>query len=150
MILLFVAPLLSAQQSKVASGQLWSWFANCAEKKYMGLEITQNRKVIYRSSFPVCAIVDRSEEVEKRLVFSFKGDHVFQGEYHTTATQSVEGNIWQAGTDPGVIVFGISFSTKEQVLLNTTHVAKADKASMSEIDSGITVRTFPISRKRTE
>jgi len=107
-------------------------------------------KVIYRSSFPVCPIGDRSEEVDKRVAFSLKGGHVFQGEYRTTPTQTIEGNIWQAGTDPGTILFGISFSTKKQVLLNTIHIAKPGKVSVSEIDPGLTVRTFPISHKHSE
>ncbi|MGA7566049.1 MAG: hypothetical protein WBW53_08245 [Terriglobales bacterium] len=109
----------------------------------MGLEIVLNRKVVYRSSFPVCPIGDRSEEIGKRVIFSFKGGHVFQDEYHTTPAQTIEGNLWQAGTDPGSILLGVSFSTKKQVLLNTLHVAKPGRASVSEIDAGLTVRTFP-------
>jgi len=59
----------------------------------------------------------------------------------------IEGNIWQAGADPGVILFGVSFSTKEQVLLNTIHIAEPSKESASEIDRGLIVRTFPVSHK---
>jgi hypothetical protein len=95
-----------------------------------------------------CPIADSSEEVggqQKIVAFSFKGGYVFQGEYHTTRTQTIEGRIWQAGTDPGVILFGVSFSTKKQVLLNTIHIAKSGSRSTSEIDSGLIVRTFPIS-----
>lgn len=126
----------------------------------MGLEVALSRKVIYRSSFPVCPINDYSEKVkdllsargtpEQKIVFSFKGGHIFQGEYRTTPAQTIEGNVWQSGTDPGVILFGLSFSNKKQVLLNTIHVAQLDRASTSEIDSGLTVRTFPISHKRAE
>jgi len=120
----------------------------------------EGRKIIYRSSFPVCPINDYSEKVKgllsargtqaHKLVFSFKGGHVFQGEYHTTPTQTIEGNVWQAGTNPGAILLGISFTTDKQVLLNTIHVAEQGRASASEIDSGLTVRTFPISHKRAE
>ena len=118
------------------------------------------RKIIYRSSFPVCPINDYSDKVKdllsargtpgRKLVFSLKGGHVFQGEYHTTAIPTIEGNVWQSGTGPGVILFGLSFSTKEQVLLNTIHVAQLGRASTTEIDPGLTVRTFPISHKRAE
>jgi hypothetical protein len=115
------------------------------------------RKVIYRSSFPVCPINDHSEKVKDLLsargtpghkpVISLKCGHVFQGEYRTTRSQNIEGNVWQSGTDPGVILFGLSFPTGKQVLLNTIHVAQLGRASRSEIDPGITVRTFPISHK---
>ena len=133
LILVIAPPLLSSQESYVVPERLWSWFGDCSQKKYMGLEVVVSRKVIYRSSFPVCPINDYSEKVKDllsardtpghKLVFSFKGGHVFQGEYHTTRSQIIEGNVWQSGTGPGVILFGLSFSTKKQVLLNTIHVA---------------------------
>jgi hypothetical protein len=160
LVLAIAPPLLSSQESEATPERLWSWFGDCSQKEYMGLEVVLSRKVIYRSSFPVCPINDYSEKVkdllsargtpERKLVFSFKGGHVFQGEYHTTPTQTIEGNVWQAGTDPGVILFGISFSSKKQVLLNTIHVAQLAKASASEIDPGLTVRTFSISHKRAK
>lgn len=143
-------PSLSPQEAPVVPGPLWSWFGNCGEKRYMGLEVVLNGKVIHRSSFPICPIADRSEEIgpqQKTVVFSFKGGHVFQGEYHTARTQTIEGNIWQAGADPGTILLGVSFSTEKQVLLNTIHVAKPGSGSRSEIDRGLIVRTFPIGGK---
>ena len=160
LILLIALPLLSSQEHYEAPKRLWSWFENCGQKKYMGLEVVLSRKVIYRSSFPVCPINDYSERVKdllgnsgtpgRKLVFSFKGGHVFQGEHRTTPSQTIEGNIWQSGTDPGVILFGLSFSTKQQVLLNTVHVAPLGKAFKSEIDTDLTVRTFPISHKHAK
>ena len=148
LVLVFAPQFVSPQESRQASKQLWSWFRKCSENRYMGLEVVQSGTVIYRQSFPVCPVGDRPQEVQKTLVFSFKGGHVFQGEYHTAPDQIIEGNIWQAGRDAGVMLLGISFSTKKQVLLNTIHIAKPDTTSLSEIDPGITVRTFPISRKR--
>jgi hypothetical protein len=160
LVLVIVPSLLSPQESYAAPKRLWSWFGDCSPKKYVGLEVALSRKVIYRSSFPVCPIDDYSESVkdllsargspDRKLVFSFKGGHVFQGEYRTTAAQTIEANVWQSGTDPGVILLGLSFSTKKQVLLNTVHVAQVDKEFTSEIDRGLTVRTFPIARKSAE
>ena len=69
------------------------------------------------------------------------------GEYRTVHTQTIEGNVWQAGSDPDELLLGISFSTKNQVLLNTIHIAKPGRVSSSEVDRGIVVRTFPILRK---
>jgi len=81
-------------------------------------------EVISRSTFPICPIKRRSEESEKTTVFSFKGGYVFQGEYRTARTQMIQGNIWQAGSDPGVILLGVSFASKKQILLNTIHLQK--------------------------
>src|SRR5262249_21986459 len=160
LIMVIAQPLLSSQEHPIAPKRIWSWFGDCGQKRYMRLEVVLSRKIIYRSSFPLCPIADYSKKVEDllsargarepKLVFSFKSGHVFQGKYHTTPTQTIEGNVWQAGTDPGVIMLGITFSTKKQVLLNTIHVADVDKASVYEIDPGLTVRTFPISQKHSE
>jgi len=130
---------------------LWTWFGNCSNTKYIALEVALGGKVIHRSSFPVCRIDGRAKEAvpqQKILAFSFRGGYVFQGEYHTTRKDTIEGNIWQAGTDPHTILFGLSFSTRKQVLLNTIHVAKVDGGSTSEIDRGLIVRTFPTSKPR--
>jgi len=139
-----------AQNTTATSDQLWSWFGSCEAKRQMEIQIALNGEVIYQSSFPVCPIGDRSKEAQKTVVFSVKGGHVFQGEYHTTAAQTIEGNIWQAGTDPGVILLGISFDSQNQILLNTIHIAKVGRESRTKIDRGLIVRTFPVPTSASE
>jgi hypothetical protein len=132
--------------SPVRNETVWNWFQNCSENKAMRLEVVQDGKIIYRSSFPICRSNTGSKPAARRqriIVFHFKGGHVFQGEYHTAKTQMIEGNIWQAGADSDALLLGLSFSSKKQVLLNTIHVAKPDSVSASEVDGGIVVRTFP-------
>jgi hypothetical protein len=150
-LLLAANPLhLCPQETRARPATLWTWFGNCSDKKYMKLEVLLRGNVIHRSSFPICPITDPSEEVsgqQKIVAFSFKGGYVFQGEYHTATKQTVEGNIWQAGSDPGAILFGVSFKSQNQILLNTIHVAKPGSQSTSEIDRGLIVRTSPIGRK---
>jgi hypothetical protein len=150
LILALTPSLLWPQVPQAVPEPLWYCFGDCSEKTQMGLEVLLNGKVIHRSSFPICRTSDRPKErdgQQRIIAFTFNGGHVFQGEYHTTRKQPIEGNIWQAGTDPGAILFGISFSIKKQVLLNTIHVAKPGRESASEIDRGLIVRTFPISGK---
>lgn len=77
-----------------------------------------------------------------------KGESVFQGKYHTTASQIIEGKIWQAGADPGVILLGISFDSQNQILFNTIHIANIEREAITEIDRGLTVHTFPSTRPR--
>ncbi len=139
--------VVSAQEALPARETLWTWFGNCNEDRKMTLELLMNGKAIYRSSFPICPISDPSKETKKTIAFSIKGGHVFQGEYHTAQTQMIEGNIWQAGADPGAILLGISFSTTNQVLLNTVHLARQGAVCTTEIDRGIVIRTFPLDRK---
>ena len=76
----------------------------------------------------------------KTLAFSFRGGQ----SYHASATENIEGNIWLASGDSDALVLGVSFSTKKKILLNTLFVAKPDVMSVSEIDPGIVIRTFPL------
>ena len=108
-------------------------------------------KVISNSSFPISPVDDLANTAkgQQRIVtFSFRGGHVFQGKYHTTRKDTIEGNIWQAGTDPNVILFGVSFSAGKRVLLNTIHIANVESESTSEIDRGLIIRTFPANNTR--
>ena len=136
------------QKPDVVSKPLWSWSGDCNEKRHLGIEVMLRGKLIYQASFPICPVGDGSPKIRSKqtAVFQFKGGHVFQGEYHTVRTETIEGNIWQAGTDPGAILFGLSFSNGRQVLLNTVHIAKLSSESTSEIDRGLKVRTFPVRR----
>ncbi|HKW73985.1 MAG TPA: hypothetical protein VJN64_00540 [Terriglobales bacterium] len=111
----------------------------------MRIEVVQKDTILHRSSFPLCPISDRSKEADRRLAFFFKGGHVFDGEFRTKRSETIEGNIWEAGTDPGIIYFGVSFMTRKELLLNTIHIARPDRASVTEIDPGLVVRTLPVS-----
>jgi hypothetical protein len=134
------------QKSKAVSEPLWSWFGDCRMKKYLGIEVLSREGAIYKSSFPICPDGDHSSAKSKRkiLVFHFKGGQVFQGRYRTATAESIEGNIWQASSDDGSVLLGLSFASGKQILLNTVHVARPDRESTSEIDRGLKVRTFPL------
>ena len=108
-----------------------------------------NGEVIHRSSFPICPVNETSKDVgsKKIVALSFKGGYTFQGTYRTKRTQTIEGNIWQAGKESDAILLGVSFMTPGQVLLNTIHMAELRAESTSEIDRGLVVRTFPITSK---
>jgi len=150
LIIALTPSALWCQDSKVKYDNLWHWFQRCHAKRDLGVEVVLNGKMIYKSSFPVYPISHRSETEEnfqKVLAFFFKGGHTFQGEYRTVPSQKIEGNIWQAGTDPGVLILGLSFSTKTKILLNTLHIVKQDGESRSVLDRGLFVRTFPADRK---
>jgi hypothetical protein len=152
-ILLFVmtASAGAAPQSSAASSPVWYWFQNCGENTTLGVEVVLDGKVVYRSSFPICKVVDvpkTSDRQPRILAFRFKGGHLFQSRsIQTSSAQTIEGNIWQAGIDPDDLILGVSFATKKQILLNTIYFAQPSNASTSEVDRGIVVKTFPVPRK---
>jgi hypothetical protein len=135
-----------AARSSAAIGT-WHWFESCGGTKNLGLVVLLDGKTVYRSRFPVCRNNGPTATAEERkIVFHFKGGRVFQGEYRTLPTQTIEANIWQAGADPDALLLGITF-VSDRVLLNTIHAAKPDGTSVSQLDHGIVVRTFPLTRK---
>lgn len=124
----------------------WHWFGSCDDTRNLSLVVLLDGKAVYRSRFPVCRNAGPAPTAEERkIVFHFKGGHVFQGEYRTLPTQTIEANIWQAGADPNALLLGVTF-VSDRVLLNTIHVAKPKNTSLSQLDRGIVVRTFPSTR----
>lgn len=143
-----LTPSMLVSQSSHSDGTFWSWSEDCTTaQRTLGIEVLVDSKAVYRSSIPICQVAERSKVPRKSIVFSFKGGHVWQGEYRTKPTQTVEGNIWLAGVDSDDLLLGVSFSTKERELLNTIHIAYPNRASRFEIDRSVFVRTFPYTRK---
>ncbi len=130
------------------ASQGWRWFQNCTQQTTIGIEVTVDGTSVFKSSVPICkttnAAADNGKEKQKTLAFSFKGGRKFQGEYQTTSADTIHGNIWQAGADADDLLLGVSFDTGKQVLLNTIQIARPDRRSVDEVDTGIIVETFPI------
>lgn len=140
-----------SQGSVAATDALWYWSAECRPSTVMGLEVLVGGRAIFRSSFPVCRLrpLDARRGPEPpTLVFSFRGGNLFQGKYRTLRSQTIEGNIWQAGAGPDQLLLGVSFSMKQQVLLNSLHSASPDRVSESKLDRGVVLRTYPMSGSR--
>jgi hypothetical protein len=138
-----------AQPRSTRPEAAWSWCRDRRESKTLALRILLDGKSIYRSSFHVCRV--RSGDVPRlkerpEIAFSFRGGPVFQGEHPTSPKEMVEVSIWQAGSEPDGLLLGISFSTNGRVLLNTLHLVEADRASESQLDRGLLVRTYPVPR----
>jgi hypothetical protein len=142
-----ITPASFSRSSSQSGEKVWYWFSDCQSGKMMGVEVLLDGKSIYRTEFRICSLErndPQSAGPPNIKAFYFSGGHTFQGGYHTTKTQRIEGDIWQAGADPDALLLGVSFMTKNRVLLNTLHIAKPGKATESEIDTGIVVRTYPL------
>ena len=140
------SPRQTQSQSQAKEEPVWGWFQNCPNDKALAMEVKRNGIVIFHSSFPICQM-PRADHEMKILAFSFKGGQAYHAEYHTLPTENIDGNIWLASGDSDALVLGVSFSTKKKILLNTLFVAKPNGISVSEIDRGIVIRTFPLPSK---
>ncbi len=154
-MLLFVTTFLTATavaQQPTARPEtpevVWTWSEQCSGNHKLGLTVRLERKVLYRGVLPICR---GSRDAENGQVkFHFAGGHLFQGEYRTRSTDSIEGDIWQAGGEPDALILGISFVTKNQILLNTLHLAWPNRQVSSELDRGLFITTYPIAMHRAD
>jgi hypothetical protein len=153
-VALAVAATLGTRWGQTASTppeMLWYWVRHCRDAKVIRVEVLLDGKSIYRSSF--CIGRMRPAEVEawqiglgQTVAFTFKGGHLFQGEWRTVPAQTIKGEIWQAGGEPDGLLLGVSFSTKDRLLLNSLHFVKPDGNSESKLDPGLFIRTYPVPR----
>src|SRR5690242_16694151 len=68
---------------------VWTWSKQCGGNHKIGVTVRLQRKTVYRDAFPICL---GSRDAENgRAEFHFAGGQVFQGEYRTRPTDSIEG-----------------------------------------------------------
>lgn len=141
---LIAAPAVARQPSSRPETRevVWTWSRRCNGDLKLGVAVRIDRKVLYRGVLPICRGSRDTED--GRVEFHFAGGHAFQGEYHTRSTDMVEGDIWQAGGEPDALILGLSFGIGKQILLNTLHVARAEKRTSSELDKGLFITTYPV------
>jgi len=124
------------------------WFAACASGDSLALEVRLDGKPLYSTGFPICHVrrADIKPEPQQRILkFRFDAQpRRFRNRFRANETLPIEGNIWEAGGDPDAILLGVSFSTEEDVLLNTIHVASAASPSRSELVRGLVITTRPL------
>jgi hypothetical protein len=142
--LLIAVPSLPQEPSSLTekSELVWTWSKRCNGDHKLGVTIRLDSKVLYRGVLPICRGSRDAED--GRVMYHFIGGHSFQGEFHTRSTDSIEGDIWQAGGETYALILGKSFDSGKQILLNTVHIAKPEKQASSTLDKGLFITTYPI------
>jgi hypothetical protein len=142
--LLFALPSFAQQPASQPEppDTVWTWSQQCGNHHKLGVTVRLGPRVLYRGVLLICR---GSRDAENgRAAFRFAGGHFFQGEYRTHSTDSIEGDIWQAGAESDSLILGISFDTGRQILLNTLHCARLDRQTSSKLDKGLFITTYPI------
>lgn len=132
---------LSMQQK--APDVVWTWSKQCSTKLQLNVSVRLDGKVLYQGFIPICRGVRDGED--GRVDFGFSSSHLFDRQYRARKTDTIEGNIWQAGGETDALILGVSFATKKQSLLNTLHVASPDRKTSTELDKGLYITTYPVS-----
>jgi hypothetical protein len=133
---------------------VWFWFATCGGP-LMTIEVSLDGAVVNRASLPVCKALRGSAAAQGaagRLDFTFVARRPMTWSGYrdrpdvTPAGERIEGSIWQAGAEPDTLLLGVSYLTKDRVLMNTIHTAHPLDRRESEIAKGLVVRTYPTIR----
>ena len=137
---ILIAPLQSV--AAPAEGPVWHWFGVCVNGHKVELQVLLDGVAIYASSFPACPMLRESIISEpKQRILEFTLPPKAQQRLRAPAKTSVEGNIWEAGSETDGLLLGVSFATKSQVLLNTLHYAEIGKTTTSQLARGLVVVT---------
>ncbi len=121
----------------------------------MAVEVRLDGRRLYRSTFPACRVngSDLSKQGGRVLRFSFQAGRPIvwsgYGDDHETTQppEELEGNIWEAGGEASRLLLGVSFSTRDKIMMNTIHVAGIASTSQSEIANGLLVVTSPAKKR---
>ncbi len=147
-----LAVLMSAARASPQEPVLY-WFGSCGGPA-MTLEVRLDRRVIFKSSFPLCR-ADRltiaGQGEPKSLHFAFKPHRVIVWKGYRSdegdpspANQVIECDIWLAGSDPDDLLLGVSFSSSNTIYMNSIHIARPTKRDETGMAAGLVVTTYPI------
>jgi len=146
LLLLVLAGYSVAQDKQTTSSEIvWHWTDHEHAERIIIFETTIDGHLVATAKFPVNrAARGEIKPEQKQRIFEYnfilhkKKGRSFNDVYHG----SVEGNIWEAGMEKDSIIFGISWVTRNQIMLNTLHFAQLDKVEAVEIAPGVHFKTY--------
>jgi len=136
--LLAVLPLALA--GPVHAEQVWHW-QECANPIRLHITVEADGARLADTTIPVCRR-ERARivpEAQQRMI-RFPAGQV-AGRLGSPDAATLTGNLWEAGAEDAGLVLGVSFQTRERVLVNALHLAFATQASRSEVAPGVVVHT---------
>ncbi len=137
------------QQSEI----VWHWTDDEHAERFIIFETTVDGKLITAARFPVSRLARGEVKADpKQKVFEYYFDlHKKKGRtFRGIVKGKVEGNIWEAGMEKDGIIFGVSWVTKNYIMMNTLHMAVLDETNVSEQGKGVYFKTYWQSEKNND
>jgi hypothetical protein len=123
----------------------WHWLTICGDEERMEVQVSMDGEVVYSDELAICKRPEPSSTAATtQMTFAVKGGHAFRTRV-SDSTEPLQCVIWQATSGTDDLGLGISFSSDGRAYLISGHTVRPGKETVSEIDRGIVVRTFPIS-----
>jgi hypothetical protein len=121
----------------------WYWSQDCRGNAKLGLQVRVDGNLVYSGELPICMLAGRTGSKEREQIsFAFKGGHLFQRKYQTTAEQTILGSISQVASSVSDLTLQISFSGNDQSDLFHYEIPfRQGIPSVSIVDSGIVINT---------
>ena len=141
-----LAPAALRGQAAPPQQVVWLWFGDCAPSTSMALDVTFEGKPVYQATFPICQRrrSDIKHEPQQRIIeFQFTAPPARFRAHAGLEPRTIRADIWEDGLKPDSLLLGLSFTTGDSVLLNTTHLARPRAASRSERARGLVIITRP-------
>lgn len=119
---------------------------SCRAHSGIDLAIVLDSVTLYHDVLAACPdqLPDSLRERYTTATFAFTPTRSLEWEdIRTPPGDTIEGNVWRAGADPGVVLIGIAFVNRNRVLLNTIHIAALDSSASFTLADGIRSATRP-------
>jgi hypothetical protein len=145
LILLLVSTAGAQINRATTRDSVWTWSSDCPKPIAIRFQVAVDARTIADTTIAVCrAREDRivGPANPRRLSFVFSARHRWQGEFLTTNSDTITCDVWQAGADPRMVILGISFDTRRQVLLNSVHLLDPNRRRERAQDRGVVTTTF--------
>ena len=147
-----VAPAAASQAP--AEGPVWYWFSRCGGP-LMTLEVRVDDRVVHKVTIPLCRAsreTTHNQGLAGRLEFTWRPTRALAWSIDRKSLDGIhpdevlEAHIWEAGAESDGLILGVSFASRDQVLVNTVHIAHPARRDESEIVKGLVIRTYPTPR----
>lgn len=134
--------IVRASAAVPAEGPVWQWFGNCPHGKQAHLQILLDGKPVFQTDFPACHMPRSEIKLEpKQRVLAFVLPQSGNARLSAPAGERVEGNVWEAGSDPDDILLGMSFAGPHQIWLNTLYIVKMGGPFELELEKGLVAKS---------
>jgi hypothetical protein len=154
LLAIFVAFVVNSQEIATEPDRLyWFWSTECDERE-LSITVSIDELTNYSWSVPLChdTWAKRERAGDKiRIRFDFEAKRSFSWSGYTDEVQfnpvgdTINGNIWLAGSEPDGMIIGVTFSSEalDRILMNTIYHASPHKESSVEVSPGLVVRSAP-------
>ncbi len=132
-------------KQSTSSDIVWHWTDHERAERIIIFETTVDGQLVATAKFPVSSSARgeiKPEQKQKIFSYNFILGRKRGRSFNDVSRGRVEGNIWEAGREKDGIIFGISWVTDNQIILNTLHYASLVKVEVAVIAPSVYFKSY--------